>query len=249
MAWRLARSLVTLRSQVNARFPTRNKASDGTVGDASHMSRASDHNAWYGQGIVTAIDITHGPAVGLDMDALTDQLQAGRDRRIKYVIFNRWIMDSRPQYNPWKWVRYNGTNPHTKHMHLSVMASPLCDDASVWNLPMLGSAAPPVVTPPPTPPPIGAPAFPLPAGYYYGPLEGPKQSISGRHRSDSAAWRAGLRTWQQRMRDRGWTITPDGYYGSQTRGVALAFQREKGLIADGLIGTVTWRAAWELPVV
>lgn len=247
MNWRLARSLVTFRAQVNARFPNRNRASDGTIGDADHQSRSSDHNAWYGPGIVTASDTTHDPAVGLDMDALTDQLQASRDRRIKYVIFNRWIMDSRPQFNPWKWVRYNGSNPHTKHMHLSVVASPLCDDASLWNLPMLGSATPPV-PPTPTPPPTEVPRFPLPAGFYYGPLEGPKQSISGRHRTDSDAWRAGLRAWQQRMRNRGWTITPDGYYGAQTRSVALAFQREKRLVADGLIGPVTWRAAWTAPV-
>lgn len=248
MVWRLARSLVTLRAQVNARFPNRNTASDGSVGDASHQTRDSDHNPWYGPGIVTAVDITHDPAVGLDMDALSDQLQASRDRRIKYVIFNRWIMDGRPQFNPWKWARYTGSNPHTKHMHVSVMASPLCDDVSLWNLPMLGTTAPPVVAPPPSPPTGSAPPFPLPLGYYYGPLEGPKQSISGRHRTDTDAMRAGLRAWQQRMRDRGWTVTSDGYYGSQTRSVAIAFQREKGLVADGLIGPATWSAAWTAPI-
>lgn len=248
MGWRLAGSLVTIRAQVNARFPNRNKASDGALGDASHQNRSSDHNPWYGPGIVTAIDITHDPATGLDMDALTDQLQASRDRRIKYVIFNRWIMDSRPQFTPWKWVRYNGPNPHTKHGHLSVVASALCDDISLWNLPMLGTIAPPGVTPPPRPPTGAAPPFPLPLGYYYGPLEGPKQSISGRYKTDTAAMRAGLRTWQQRMRDRGWTISPDGYYGPQTRSVAIAFQREKGLTADGLIGPATWSAAWIAPI-
>lgn len=243
MAWRLANALVTLRAQVNTRFPHRNKASDGTIGDAAHQSRSSDHNPWYGPGIVTAADITHDPRVGLDMDALTDQLQALRDRRIKYVIFNRWIMDSRPQFNPWRWVRYHGSNPHTKHMHLSVVASPLCDDAALWNLPILGT------TPtPPKPGPGAAPPYPLPLGYYYGPLTGPKQSISGSYRTDTDAMRAGLRTWQQRMRDRGWKINPDGYYGPQTRAVAVAFQREKGLLADGLIGPATWSAAWSAPV-
>lgn len=89
----------------------------------------------------------------------------------------------------------------------------------------------------------GAPAFPLPAGSYFGPMEGPAQSVSGyySHRED-------LRRWQQRMADRGWQINPDGYYGPQTRGVAEAFQREKGLHVDGLIGPVTWAAAWTLPV-
>jgi hypothetical protein len=243
MAWRAARSLVTIRSQVNAKFPRRRTASDGLIGDASHQNRSSDHNPWYGPGIVTAADITHDPAVGLDMDVLTDQLQASRDSRIKYVIFNRWIMDSRSGRNPWKWVRYKGANPHTVHMHLSVVASPLCDNTALWNLPILGGG----VTPP-RPPGSGAPPFPLPPGYYYGPLEGPKESVSGRHGSNTAAVRAGLRMWQQRMRDRGWTITPDGIYGPRTRAVALAFQRDKRLVADGLIGPATWFAAWAAPV-
>jgi peptidoglycan hydrolase-like protein with peptidoglycan-binding domain len=50
------------------------------------------------------------------------------------------------------------------------------------------------------------------------------------------------------MADRGWSITPDGLYGDQTRNVALAFQREKGLTPDGLIGPATWSAAWTAPV-
>jgi hypothetical protein len=240
VSWRAARSLTTLRSQVNLRFPGRNTASDGIIGDTDHQNRSSDHNPWYGPGIVTAMDITHDPRVGLDMDEMSDQLQSSRDRRLKYVIFNRWIMDARPQFNPWKWIRYSGANPHTAHMHVSVLASPLCDDTALWGLPMLGGA-----TPAPSP---AYPSFPLPPGYYYGPLDGPKVSISGRHPSDTGAMRSGLRTWQQRMRDRGWAITPDGYYGAQTRAVALAFQKEKGLHVDGLIGPATWAAAWTAPV-
>ena len=50
------------------------------------------------------------------------------------------------------------------------------------------------------------------------------------------------------MKDRGWSITPDGYYGPQTAAVARAFQREKRLAAHGLIGPKTWAAAWEEPV-
>lgn len=88
-----------------------------------------------------------------------------------------------------------------------------------------------------------APAFPLPRGWYFGPKSGPKQSVSGyySHRSD-------LRRWQQRMKDRGWSITPDGLYGNRTASVARAFQKEKGLAVDSLIGNDTWDAAWEEPV-
>jgi hypothetical protein len=41
--------------------------------------------------------------------------------------------------------------------------------------------------------------FPLPATYYYGPLEGPIESISGEHRSDSQAAKDGLGRWQSAL--------------------------------------------------
>lgn len=90
---------------------------------------------------------------------------------------------------------------------------------------------------------IAAPAYPLPSGYYFGPKEGPAQSVSGFY-----SYRESLRKWQQRMADRGWRITVDGLYGDNTRFIALEFQREKGLTADGLIGPATWSAAWTAPI-
>ena len=42
-------------------------------------------------------------------------------------------------------------------------------------------------------------AFPLPAGYYYGPLEGPLESISGEFESDSQAAKDGLGRWQDAL--------------------------------------------------
>ncbi|MFP3987129.1 N-acetylmuramoyl-L-alanine amidase [Streptomyces sp. E11-3] len=56
------------------------------------------------------------------------------------------------------------------------------------------------------------------------------------------------RTWQQRMRDRGWNIAVDGAYGEGSRRVCLAFQEEKGLIVDGVVGEKTWYASWTAPV-
>jgi hypothetical protein len=105
-----------------------------------------------------------------------------------------------------------------------------------------GSTIPIEPTPQPQPEP-SAPPFPLPAGWYFGPRGGPNESVSGYHGNGEH-----LAVWQARMAERGWSIDADGRYGPQTAGVALAFQREKGLIADSLIGPQTWRAAWELPV-
>jgi hypothetical protein len=156
MAWRIAESLEVLRKQFNDRYPNRSKLSDGGIGDAAHASRSSDHNPWYqkgGMGVVTARDFTHDPANGMDIDRLTDELAASRDPRIKYIIANGLILDSRPGNNPWRWMPYHGVNKHTKHFHLSVMPE-LCDDARPWNLPSFGGAAP---TPAPAPAPIHVP--------------------------------------------------------------------------------------------
>ncbi|MFC5187143.1 peptidoglycan-binding domain-containing protein [Actinomadura harenae] len=57
-----------------------------------------------------------------------------------------------------------------------------------------------------------------------------------------------VRQWQQRIRDRGWKITVDGAYGPNSEAICRAFQREKGLQVDGVIGPDTWRAAWASPV-
>lgn len=112
-----------------------------------------------------------------------------------------------------------------------------------------GDATP--VTPTPYRPPSStvtstkAPKFPLPSGHYFGPKAGPHYSHSGFY---SSADRAGLRAWQARMRKRGWAISVDGLYGPATAKVARAFQAEKGLAVDGLVGSATWRAAWSSPV-
>lgn len=111
-----------------------------------------------------------------------------------------------------------------------------------------GNSAPTPVGPKPKPKPK-VPPYPLPAGYYFGPLSGPKECISGRYPTDKPEWRAGLKEWQQRMKDRGWTITPTGEYNAQTGAVALAFKREKHIgRLDENIGRVCWNAAWTEPV-
>jgi N-acetyl-anhydromuramyl-L-alanine amidase AmpD len=57
-----------------------------------------------------------------------------------------------------------------------------------------------------------------------------------------------IKTWQRQMRQRGWDITISGAYSAQSAGVCRAFQQEKGLEVDGVVGPATWRAAWTEPV-
>lgn len=126
MSWRLAKSLETLRKQVNEKYPKRSKASDGTIGDAAHQGTVSDHNPNVA-GVVTALDLTHDPK-HLDAGKLADALVKSKDKRIKYIIWNRRIWMGR-------WEPYYGDNPHNKHVHISVAAQPtLFDDKTKWRI-------------------------------------------------------------------------------------------------------------------
>jgi len=58
----------------------------------------------------------------------------------------------------------------------------------------------------------------------------------------------GTATWQQQMAKRGWTIAVDDKYGPQSEHVCREFQAEKGLEVDGVVGTITWGAAWTAPI-
>lgn len=57
-----------------------------------------------------------------------------------------------------------------------------------------------------------------------------------------------VRQVQQRLKDRGWRITVDGVFGPATDKVVRAFQREKGLAVDGIVGRRTWGAMWTAPL-
>jgi hypothetical protein len=132
MSFRVAKSLLTLRDQVNAMAPGRNTSSDGTIGDAAHRNRKSDHNP-NEDGVVTAMDITHDPAHGVDAGELAEMLRASQDRRIKYVISNSRIFSS--EKSPWQWRPYSGPNAHTKHVHISVLGEKaLYDNTQPWPI-------------------------------------------------------------------------------------------------------------------
>lgn len=216
MAWRMAKSLDTFLAQLNAARPGRNKASDGGIGDAAHASRSSDHNPWFGPGVVTARDFTHDPANGVDIAALAEELRASRDGRIKYVICNRRIMAGAGGPSPWTWRSYSGSNPHTKHLHLSVVASPAADDASPWHLPMFDLVSAPAAAP--APPTEAAPTL-------------LRRGSTGARVSQLQRV---LNAWYPWMK-----LTVDGDYGPATEGAVRELQRRAGITADGIAGPVT----------
>lgn len=139
MAWRLAGSLLTLRAEITAAFPTRSKVSDGSIGDPAHAARKSDHNPDAG-GVVRAIDVTEwdpDPRVTDDDVAFTlcEFLRAVKDPRTKYVIsrgrmFSSYKTSTR---EPWEWGPCSGANGHFHHAHISVQPGALGDDDRLWG--------------------------------------------------------------------------------------------------------------------
>src|SRR5689334_2146130 len=143
MSWRVAVSLLTLRDQVNAAYPNRSKTDDGTIGDEAHSARTSDHNPDV-HGVVRAMDLTHDPRHGFDSYKFADMLKANADPRIKYIISNRRIWSPSIARG---WRQYAGTNPHDRHVHISVVADARADNNSPWKLDMPAPAPAPVPEP------------------------------------------------------------------------------------------------------
>ena len=134
MSWKLAPALAALIADINHLWPDRDKTYDGTIGDAAHAARKSEHNPNRDpsddvpDGYVTAADITAG---GIDVNKVINTLIA--DPRVWYVIHDRVI---RSRTYGFKAQAYNGTNPHTHHVHVSLNQNrKSCDDTSQWFKP------------------------------------------------------------------------------------------------------------------
>ena len=134
---RLSKALIQLREQADDSYPDRKRDSDGTIGDARHATRKSDHNPDPDSGIIRAIDLD----ADFDKSSSTaayvaDQIRiaAKSDKRIAYVIFNRKIASAR---SLWKWRKYTGVNPHIKHIHVSFTKAG-DTDSKFFNIPLLG---------------------------------------------------------------------------------------------------------------
>lgn len=131
--WRLAKSLTVLRNQVDQAWPARSRESDGTIGDQAHQGTTSDHNPDL-LGVVRALDLTEDPVKEPDIGRLFESLRESRDSRIKYMIYDRHICAGFPGPNPWVWRAYSGSDPHTGHGHLSVVADIRADDTRPWTI-------------------------------------------------------------------------------------------------------------------
>jgi hypothetical protein len=115
-------ALAVLR-QATALVPKRKKASDGLLPSKAHIKASpnSDHNTGL------AVDLTHDPKAGIDCAEIFEKLK--EDNRVSYLIFNNkiWSRDKAKSGNR----VYTGSNPHTKHIHISINPD-LANDTSPW---------------------------------------------------------------------------------------------------------------------
>ena len=217
--WRVSRSLLQLRAEANASYPRRDRTSDGTIGDAAHATRSSDHNPWVivaGWGVVRALDLdVDGLPVAAAWEKGRALARAGRLPQVTgggYFIVNRRI--TAPDFSSWR--AYYGTNPHTSHGHVSNSLSVAgFDSAAAWGL--FGS------TPAPTP-----------------AKDATGTGTSFRAAPGNRGPRVGaLQAFMNRVFPTYSRLTVDGDYGPATTRVIQEFQRRSGLAADGIVGAQT----------
>jgi hypothetical protein len=130
MAWYLNRALTGFRNAVNAAYPRRDKASDGTIGDSAHQAGTSDHNPDKDNSV---------DAWDMDVD-LRSQNNAAAIARLKqvfqahessrYWIHNRKIAS---RSEGWRVRDYDGDNPHDKHIHWNTRESHE-DSTKPWHV-------------------------------------------------------------------------------------------------------------------
>jgi hypothetical protein len=140
---RLVAGGVTLRNQVNKRWPKRDKRSDGWIGDKAHAGRQSDHNP-DARGLVHALDIDADldPKDPGAAQRLANQIVAYAAsgipgaNRIKYVVFNDQIASGTYANSMWKW-RGSGYG-HMHHIHVS-FTNKGENNAQTYPLPILNT--------------------------------------------------------------------------------------------------------------
>lgn len=144
--WTLTLGLQTLREQVNEAFPDRDKASDGTIGDAAHQAETSGHNPddtagsrpeWDGDGDdraeVRAWDMDSDLRFpGVSTQDLVDHLRQlpGLGSVIRYMIYNRRMYHVDDDFAP---RAYSGPSPHTEHVHFSGARSQAADGNTTFD--------------------------------------------------------------------------------------------------------------------
>jgi peptidoglycan hydrolase-like protein with peptidoglycan-binding domain len=215
--WFAAPSLVTLRKEVDARWPGRSRSSDGVIGDTRHAARTNSHNpvdSGTGPGVGTrgavhAIDIT---SAGIDVAAFLSAVVG--DPRVWYVIHDGQIWSRTTGWAP---IAHRG-DPHTTHIHVN-----LREDSQ-------GAAV----------------AAENETRSWFGTRSGISPAFLQRPSAASTLTPEQTTRLQQALISKGYSIPAGatGKYGAQTTAAVAAFQQAQGWSgsqADGIAGPETLR--------
>jgi hypothetical protein len=135
MTWKLAAAADTLRKQVNTRYPKRDRASDGTIGNQAHKRRISDHNPDK-SGYVMALDLDEdGWPAQTFADQLLEYMRTSGDKRIKNIVYEGRVASGTYSNQMWVW-RSAPSLGHAHHIHIS-FAEPAKPDGRPFPLPVL----------------------------------------------------------------------------------------------------------------
>jgi len=137
----LSKAAKQLREQFDDAYPSRDRTSDGWIGDTRHAARPSDHNP-DANGWVRAIDVDRdvsGRSKPDLMPDIADQIRllckSKKERRIAYIIFDGRIASSK---KAWAWRTYEGSNKHNHHCHIS-FEKEADNNEAFFQVPMLGA--------------------------------------------------------------------------------------------------------------
>jgi hypothetical protein len=133
-AW-LSKAAVQMREQIDDSFADRSRKSDGWIGNEKHQNTKSDHNPLPDTYEVCAIDVDAKLCDQPEMSIyLAEQIRvaAKTDKRISYIIHVGKIASAK---SFWRFVKYRGVNPHTRHIHISFKPN---QSGEFFNIPLLG---------------------------------------------------------------------------------------------------------------
>lgn len=236
---KVAPAAQSILNQATFYRPKRSKASDGTIGDAAHRNRVSDHNPDR-DGIVLAADLTHDPKRGVDAHGWVRWRVARGDRRIKYAISMGQIWEQETR----RWKKYDGDNPHTLHAHVSINKAYQNDTSPWFDGWFVGQPISVPAPPPPAPPPAptdGATAFlkAIQAAIFFGKIDIQKNGPVGIGSTREATVRL-IQTGLQLKFNA--TILSDGKFGPQTAQWVKWAQGVNNLPVTGVVDSATMNA-------
>jgi hypothetical protein len=156
VSWVVVPNLDEAKTQLDARFPNRDKASDGGIGNLAHQKESSSHNPdktgkpehrdGDSKDEVRARDFDadlRDPSVNMEqvVQHWVNLARQGKLWWVRYIIYKRRIWHKRDNYVT---RNYTGKNTHDKHVHVNSEFTQAADDVrgTNWGLNDINTPAP-----------------------------------------------------------------------------------------------------------